>query len=51
MKFAPMGLALALTLQSAVLSAPHDTPALQPLGIALESYPYPYPVPAPSPTR
>jgi pimeloyl-ACP methyl ester carboxylesterase len=44
MKFAPMGLALALTLQSAVLSAPHDTPALQPLGIALESYPYPYPV-------
>ena len=44
MKFALTGLALALTLQFALAAASHDPSALQPLGIALESYRYPYPV-------
>jgi Predicted hydrolases or acyltransferases (alpha/beta hydrolase superfamily) len=44
MKSVLLGLTLALVLRSVLLAEPHDTPVLQPLGIALESYSYPYPV-------
>ena len=44
MKFVLIALTVVLTLQPAHWCQTPDTTTLQPLGIALESYPYPYPV-------